>query len=99
MCRADLLEIMQKKSGKNSVWLTIFDACFWAIWIARNDWVFTNKLLADVINLPHKVVSFLIQWRRLAPAKLRGDLDTLRGSLLASISETGGLGSSPNAES
>lgn len=99
VCRADLLEIMQKKSGKNSVWLTIFDACFWAIWIARNDWVFNNKLLADVINLPHKVVSFLIQWRRLAPAKLRGDLDTLRGSLLASISETGGLGSSPNAES
>lgn len=26
----------------------------WAIWLARNDWVFNNKLLNDFSQLPHK---------------------------------------------
>jgi hypothetical protein len=65
--------------------LCLFAACFWAIWLVRNDWVFEDKLLKDVMQLPHKVMSFLMQWRNLAQQKLIGELDTVQTLLRASI--------------
>lgn len=62
---------------------------FWSMWSVRNNWVFNNKLLSNVINLPHQVISLLSHWRRLAPAKWRGELDVLRGFLLVSMQERG----------
>lgn len=69
VCRSDLLDFIRLKGGKNSVWLTIFTACFWSLWIVRNNWIFNNKLLSNVINSPHQVISLLTQWSGLAPVK------------------------------
>lgn len=71
---------------------------FWSMWSVRNNWVFNNKLLSNVINLPHQVISLLSHWRRLAPAKWRGELDVLRGFLLVNMQEIEGSPDPANAE-
>lgn len=58
--RSDLFDIMNSRGDKRKyIWLTLFAACFWLVWLMRNDWVFNNKLLANVNNLPYKVIFFI----------------------------------------
>ncbi|EEC76558.1 hypothetical protein OsI_14366 [Oryza sativa Indica Group] len=63
--------------------------CAWSIWLVRNDWVFNDKLLTNVMFLPHKAMSFMIQWKNLAPVQLKEELEKVKRSLLANIRETG----------
>lgn len=98
--RNDLMHFIQCNGGKkNSKWITLFVACFWVLWLVRNDWVFNNKLIADISHLPHKVVSFLNQWRLLETAQLRGELDALKESLRVSIQGTGEQCNNANVDS
>lgn len=60
-------------------------AGMWAIWKVRNDWVFRNVLVSDVIQLPYKMLSFLKQWAPLVPEKMKARLEELRGLLDARI--------------
>nr|AAM08499.1 Putative retroelement [Oryza sativa Japonica Group] len=62
--RVELLDITKSVSNRRAI-LCLFAACFWAIWLVRNDWVLNDKLLKDVTQLPHK-------WRSLAQQKLMG---------------------------
>jgi hypothetical protein len=71
----------------------MFAAGAWAIWLVRNDWVFNDKLLNNVVSLPHKALSFLKQWGPLLPLQLRDEMEKVRGSLLANVRETGGSSS------
>jgi hypothetical protein len=89
--RKDLLNLvqLQRRDKAKVLWL-LFAAGFWAIWLMRNDWVFNNKLTTNVSSLPYKALSFVTQWKKLAPAKLRGEVETVQGLLLASIRETEG---------
>ena len=66
-----------------------FCAGCWALWRVRNDWVFNNKLVADIMHLPYKAISFFLQWKNLVSMKMRGELETLRTSLHASTQEAG----------
>lgn len=70
--RADLLTLTQGLGKKKMALLCFFAACSWAIWLRRKNKVFNDKLMNDVSNLPHKAVSFLVQWRGLAPQKQVG---------------------------
>lgn len=66
-----------------------FVAGAWAIWRVRNDWVFNNILLRNVVSLPHKAMSFMLQWKALASSQLRGELEKAHGLLLANIRAAG----------
>ncbi len=89
--RKELLNLAQLQRGDKAkvLWL-LFATRFWAIWLIRNDWVFNNKLMTNVSSLPYKALSFVTQWKRLAPVNLRGEVETVQGLLLASIRETEG---------
>ena len=88
--RNDLLYLIQNQRGLDSKTLwCCFIAGAWAIWLVRNDWVFNNRLLRNAVSLPHKALSFLVQWKSLAPMKLRGEMEKVQGLLLASIRATG----------
>lgn len=88
----DLMAAIQKARDRRAL-LFMCAACTWVIWLVRNDWVFNNKLIKDVLQLPHKVVFFMMQWKRLAPQKLGGELESLLASLLARIRTVGEQGS------
>lgn len=84
--RSKMLDIIQHQRGVDNKTLWVYVAAgIWAIWLIRNDWVFNNRLMKDIMTLPHRALSFAIQWRKMAPAKLRGELETAQSSLLASI--------------
>lgn len=51
--------------------------------------VFNDKLMKDVLQLPHKMLSFLVQWKNLATQKLARELEILQASLLVNIHELG----------
>lgn len=46
--------------------------------------------MKDVLQLPHKMLSFLVQWKNLATQKLARELEILQASLLVNIRELGG---------
>lgn len=52
--------------------------------------MFNDKLMKDVLQLPHKMLSFLVQWKNLATQKLARELEILQASLLVNIRELGG---------
>lgn len=54
--------------------------------------MFNDKLMKDVLQLPHKMLSFLVQWKNLATQKLARELEILQASLLVNIRELGGGG-------
>lgn len=81
--------LMTMGDDRAIIFLHVISAGIWAIWLVRNDWVFNNKLLSNICHLPHKAVSFLIQWRGLLPEKLKVEVDGLKDSLLASIRASG----------
>lgn len=74
----------------NPILLSFFAADSWAIWLMRNDWMFSNKLVSDASHLPYKAVSCLLQWRKLAPTKERSTLDASSDLLLANIRRMAG---------
>uniref|UniRef100_I1NSU7 Reverse transcriptase zinc-binding domain-containing protein n=1 Tax=Oryza glaberrima TaxID=4538 RepID=I1NSU7_ORYGL len=88
--RREFMNILMTMGGDRAIiFLHVISAGIWAIWLVRNDWVFNNKLLSNICHLPHKAVSFLIQWRGLLPEKLKVEVDGLKDSLLASIRASG----------
>lgn len=61
--RTELLDkLLCPGNARNTPLLCLVAAGTWAIWLFRNDWVFNNKLMSDVLQLPYKAVSFLKQW-------------------------------------
>lgn len=88
--RNELLDFIQDHGGvRNKNLFYLFAAGAWSIWLVRNDWVFNDKLLTNVMFLPHKAMSFMIQWKNLAPVQLKEELEKVKRSLLANIRETG----------
>lgn len=56
--RDDIVALMHGPKKKSL--LVFVAAASWAIWLTRNDLVFNNKLMKDVLQLPHKMLYFLI---------------------------------------
>lgn len=89
--RGELLDRLKMQSCEsNPILLSFFAADSWAIWLMRNDWMFSNKLVSDASHLPYKAVSCLLQWRKLAPTKERSTLDASSDLLLANIRRMAG---------
>lgn len=85
---AEMLRRLKKPGNHvNIPILCTMAAGSWAIWLTRNDWVFHDKLLLDVIQLPYKAISFLQQWKPLAPTRLVAAMEEARGWLLATVQD------------
>ena len=55
--------------GANFRGWAIFGAASWAIWLARNDFVFNNKLVSSPLSNLFSMSSLLNQWSCLLPAR------------------------------
>lgn len=53
----------------NKATLTVIAAGMWVIWRVRNDWVFRNVLMNNVIQLPYRMLSFLNSGLRWYPRR------------------------------
>jgi len=41
----------------------------WAVWKARNDWVFNNRLTKSPKGIAYKVLALLKQWKKILKTK------------------------------
>ena len=75
----DFLEIGLGKPGfrLNYLGWMVFGAFAWTTWLARNDFVFNNKLCNSPAANMYKTVSLLSQWTSLVPAKRKQEWSTM----------------------
>lgn len=87
-CSCEEVQNLILKNGVmigNKATLTVVAAGMWVIWRVRNDWVFRNVLMNNVIQLSYRMLSFLKQWTPLVPEKMKDWLEEFRGLLDAKI--------------
>ena len=79
----DCLMMVMKRSGLGSSLMgwAICGAAFWSIWLARNDFVFNNKLCSSPLSNLFSMSSFLTQWKCMLPAKHKDHWEQMVGRL------------------
>jgi hypothetical protein len=97
--RTDLYDLIQTLGKDKRSALCLCVICSWAIWLTRNDFVFNNNIMKDVLQLPYKVLCLLMQWKSLRSPKVAGRLETLQDSLLAVIRKLGDQGNASSCQS
>ena len=68
-------EVESSKSVNFFVWASVA----WAVWKARNDWVFNNRLIKSPKALAYKVLALLKQWKKILKTK---DQEVMEDTLL-----------------
>lgn len=62
-------EVGMLRRAQNIRLIFLLAGVTWAMWKARNDWVFSNKLISSPNVLAHRTVSFLQHWSKLKARK------------------------------
>lgn len=71
----DCLGLMKRKNVQG-VWVMLFASVCWALWLIRNDWVFSNILAKSPLQITYKALSFIQQWCIMLK---EGDQATMKG--------------------
>ena len=68
--------------------IILLGAISWALWLARNNLVFNNKLPASLFNLTFQSIILIQKWSPLSKMKSRGVLELLVEALKKQMKET-----------